>query len=161
MVDTRTPEQRRRIMQAVKSENTAPELIVRRLLHGMGYRYRLHRTDLPGRPDIALISRRRAIFVHGCFWHGHDCRKGKLPKSRLDYWGPKLERNKERDKEKAEMLESLGWGVLVVWQCETVDLVALTSRLHEFIGSRDFRLKQKVDLRNSANIRVEKREAAS
>ena len=82
-MDTRTPEQRRRIMQAVGSKHTGPELVVRRLLHRMGYRYRLHRRDLPGRPDIAFISRRKAIFVHGCFWHGHDCPKGRLPKSRL------------------------------------------------------------------------------
>ncbi len=158
-MDTRTPEQRRRIMQAVKSENTKPELVVRRLLHGMGYRYRLHRKDLPGRPDIALISRRRAIFVHGCFWHGHDCRKGRLPKSRLDYWEPKLERNKKRDEEKVKMLESLGWSVLIVWQCETVDLDAISSRLRDFVGSEDFRLRDRVDCCNSAKIRVEKREA--
>lgn len=159
-MDIRTPEQRRRIMQAVKSENTKPELVVRRLLHGMGYRYLLHRKDLPGRPDIAIISRRRAIFVHGCFWHGHDCRKGRLPKSRLDYWRPKLERNKERDKEKEKMLASLGWAVLVVWQCETVDLDALSSRLHDFVGSDDFRLRDRMDHRSSGEISVERREAA-
>lgn len=87
-MDTRTPEQRRRIMQSVGTKNTAPELIVRRLLYGMGYRYRLHRKDLPGRPDIAFIGRKKAIFVHGCFWHAHDCPKGRAPKSRLDYWQP-------------------------------------------------------------------------
>ncbi len=87
-MDTRTSEQRRRIMQAVKSRDTGPEMIVRRLLHRMGYRYRLHRKDLPGKPDVALVSRRKAIFVHGCFWHGHGCPKGRLPKSRLDYWQP-------------------------------------------------------------------------
>ena len=85
VADTRTPEQRRRIMQSVKTENTGPELVVRRLLHGMGYRYRLHRRDLAGKPDIVFVSRRKAIFVHGCFWHGHSCPKGRLPKSRLDY----------------------------------------------------------------------------
>ena len=97
-MDTRTPEQRRRIMQAVKSRNTGPEMIVRRLLHGMGYKYQLYRKDLPGKPDIALASRRKAIFVHGCFWHGHSCPKGRLPKSRLDYWQPKLAKNRERDR---------------------------------------------------------------
>ena len=132
-MDTRTPEQRRRIMQAVKSENTGPELVVRRLLHSMGYRYRLHRKDLPGRPDIAFVSRRKAIFVHGCFWHGHDCPKGRLPKSRLDYWRPKLDKNRERDRTKAEQLEALGWAVLVVWQCETVNLEALAVRLQDFV----------------------------
>ena len=158
-MDTRTPEQRRRIMQAVKSEHTKPELIVRRLLHGMGYRYRLHHKGLPGRPDIALVSRRKAIFVHGCFWHGHDCRKGRLPKSRLDYWRPKLERNKERDREKAEMLESLDWAVLVVWQCEMIDLDTLASRLHDFASNADFRFRERADRHTSLQNSIEKREA--
>ena len=134
MTDTRTPEQRRRIMQAVKSQHTGPELIVRRLLYSMGYRYRLHPKDLPGRPDIAFASRRKAIFVHGCFWHGHDCRKGRLPKSRLEYWQPKLDKNRERDRTKAEKLQSLGWTVLVIWQCETHDREALAMRLQDFVG---------------------------
>ena len=138
-MDTRTPEQRRRIMQSVKSKNTGPELIVRRLLHGMGYRYRLHRRDLPGKPDIAFVSRRKAIFVHGCFWHGHDCPKGRLPKSRLDYWRPKLDRNRERDRTNAEHLKSLGWSVLVIWQCETVDKETLAIRLQDFVGIRKIR----------------------
>ena len=117
-MDTCTREQRRRIMQAVKSRDTAPEMLVRQLLHSMGYRYRLHRKDLPGRPDVALLSRRKAIFVHGCFWHGHVCPKGRLPKSRLDYWEPKLAENRERDRKKEEQLRSLGWSVLVIWECE-------------------------------------------
>ena len=140
-MDTRTPEQRRRIMQAVKSENTGPELLVRGLLHRMGYRYRLHRRDLPGSPDIAFVSHRKAIFVHGCFWHGHDCPKGRLPKSRLDYWRPKLDKNRERDRKREEELRSLGWAVLVVWQCETVDLEALGRRLQAFVGVRRYRAK--------------------
>ena len=137
MTDNRTPEQRRRTMQAVKSKNTGPEWTVRRLLHRMGHRYRLHRKDLPGSPDIVFFSRRKAIFVHGCFWHGHDCPKGHLPKSRLDYWKPKLERNKERDREKVANLEALGWTVLVIWQCEMDDLATLASRLLDFVGSAD------------------------
>ncbi|MDE0035817.1 MAG: very short patch repair endonuclease [Deltaproteobacteria bacterium] len=140
-MDTRTPEQRRRIMQAVKSENTGPELLVRGLLRRMGYRYRLHRKDLPGSPDIAFVSDRKAIFVHGCFWHGHDCPKGRLPKSRLDYWRPKLDKNMERDRKKEEELHSLGWAVLVVWQCETVDLEALAMRLQAFVGARPHQAK--------------------
>ena len=111
-MDTRTPVQRRRIMQAVKSMHTKPEMAVRRLLHRMGYRYRLHRKDLPGRPDIAFGSRRKAVFVHGCFWHGHGCAKGRLPKSRLDYWQPKIAQNVERDRTKREQLEALGWDFL-------------------------------------------------
>lgn len=160
-MDTRTPEQRRRIMQAVKSKNTKPELVVRRLLHRMGYRYRLHRKDLPGRPDIALISHRKAIFVHGCFWHGHECRKGRLPKSRLDYWKPKLERNKERDREKSRALESQGWAVLVIWQCEMIDLDALMSRLLGFIGGADLRLGDTVEYRIPIETNVEKRDTAA
>ena len=134
-MDTRTSEQRRRIMQAVKSRDTGPEMIVRRLLHRMGYRYRLHQKDLPGKPDVALVSRRKAIFVHGCFWHGHGCPKGRLPKSRLDYWQPKLAKNRERDRKKEEQLRSLGWSVLVIWQCETADLEILALRLQEFVGN--------------------------
>lgn len=124
-------------MQSVKSRNTGPELIVRRLLHGMGYRYRLHRKDLPGRPDIALISRRKAIFVHGCFWHGHGCPKGRLPKSRLEYWGKKLDENKKRDRTKQEQLHSQGWRVLVIWQCETRDLGTLATRLQDFVEGNE------------------------
>ena len=135
-MDTRTVEQRRRIMQAVKSRDTGPEMVVRRLLHSLGYRYRLHRKDLPGKPDVAFLSRRKAIFVHGCFWHGHGCPKGRLPKSRLDYWEPKLSGNKERDRRKEEELRSMGWGVLVIWQCETADLEVLARRLHGFLGGR-------------------------
>ena len=138
-MDTRTPEQRRRIMRSVKSRNTGPELVVRRLLHGMGYRYRLHRKDLPGRPDIALGPRRKAIFVHGCFWHGHDCPKGRLPKSRLDYWQPKVDKNRERDRTKEEQLKSVGWSVLTIWQCETKDLETLAARLQDFVDSDEIR----------------------
>ena len=138
-MDTRTPEQRRRIMRAVKTRDTGPELIVRRLLHSLGYRYRLHRKDLPGKPDVAFLSRRKAIFVHGCFWHGHGCSKGRLPKSRLDYWKPKLNGNRERDGRKEEELRAMRWRVLVIWQCETADLDALALRLQDFLGSRKAR----------------------
>jgi len=138
-MDTRTPEQRRQIMRAVKTRDTGPELIVRRLLHSLGYRYRVHRKDLPGKPDVAFLSRRKAIFVHGCFWHGHDCSKGRLPKSRLDYWKPKLNGNRERDRRTEDELRSIGWRVLVIWQCETADLDALALRLREFLGSRKAR----------------------
>lgn len=133
-MDTRTPEQRRRIMQAVKSKNTGPEMRVRRLLHAMGYRFRLHRKDLPGKPDIVLPKHRKAIFVHGCFWHAHGCRKGRPPKSRLDYWLPKLEENVKRDRTKIEQMQSLGWRTLVVWQCETDDTDVLAERLRMFVN---------------------------
>ena len=99
----------------------------------LGYWYRLHRKDLPGKPDIAFMSRRKAIFVHGCFWHGHDCPKGRLPTSRIDYWKPKLNGNSERDRRTEEALCSLGWSVLVIWQCETTAREALARRLHSFL----------------------------
>lgn len=133
MADTRTPDQRRRIMQSVKTENTGPECAVRRLLHRLGYRYGLHPKSLPGRPDIVFPSRKAAIFVHGCFWHGHGCSKGKPPKSRLKYWGPKLKANQRRDVAKAAELRALGWRTLTVWQCELRDTKKLTPNLTKFI----------------------------
>lgn len=136
MTDTRTPEQRRRIMQSVKTADTEPEWSVRRLLFSLGYRYRLHRKDLPGCPDIVLPSRRKAIFVHGCFWHGHSCSKGRAPKSRKDYWGPKIAANRERDARNLCKLNHLGWATAVVWQCELADREALTSRLKSFVEDK-------------------------
>ena len=133
MADTRTKEQRRRIMQAVQSKNTGPEWTVRRLLHRLGYRYRLHRKTLPGKPDLVFPRRKKAIFVHGCFWHAHGCRYGRPPKSRLDYWLPKLRANKRRDSDKHARLEALGWQVLTIWQCETKDIEALTMKLCAFL----------------------------
>lgn len=133
MTDTRSPEQRRRIMQSVGSKDTGPELTVRRLLYKLGYRYRLYRKDLPGKPDIVFSGRKKAIFVHGCFWHSHDCKKGKPPKSRLDYWLPKLDANIRRDKEKIEQLEALGWKVLVIWQCEIGEIEKLATKLRDFL----------------------------
>lgn len=124
-------------MQAVKGKDTKPEIAVRRLLYSMGYRYRLHRKGLPGRPDIAFVGRRKAIFVHGCFWHGHDCPKGRLPKSRLEYWRPKIFQNTERDKSNIEQLQSLGWRSLVVWQCEIADLTDLSTRLKAFLDEAE------------------------
>ncbi|MBK8457238.1 MAG: DNA mismatch endonuclease Vsr [Phyllobacteriaceae bacterium] len=133
MTDTRTPAQRRRIMQAVKSADTGPEIAVRRLLFSRGYRYRLHYGRLPGKPDIVFPARRKAIFIHGCFWHRHNCPKGRLPKSRLDYWIPKLEANTERDRRKIAEIEALGWTVLVVWQCEMADVERLIRKLVAFV----------------------------
>lgn len=134
MADTRTPEQRRRIMQAVKTRDTGPELAVRRILFRLGYRYRLSAKELPGRPDIVFPGRKRAIFVHGCFWHGHGCAKGHAPKSRLDYWAPKLQANRARDAAQLHELEKLGWSVLTIWQCETRDQEALAANLKRFLG---------------------------
>lgn len=133
MADTRSPEQRRRIMQSVKTRDTGPEIVVRRLLYRLGYRYRLCAKKLPGRPDIVFPGRMKAIFVHGCFWHSHGCPKGQAPKSRLAYWGPKLRANKERDAAQVLALESLGWTVLTVWQCETSDPESMRTKLIDFM----------------------------
>ena len=129
-MDTRKPEQRRRIMQAVRTHSTGPEIVVRRLLHAMGYRFRLHRKDLPGKPDIVLPRHRTVVFVHGCFWHAHGCPKGLPPKSNLHYWLPKLEQNVRRDKRTIEQLRSLGWHVIIIWQCETKQIDTLATRLN-------------------------------
>lgn len=143
MVDTRSPEQRRKIMQAVGTADTSAELAVRRLLFRIGYRYRLHQKGLPGRPDIVFPGRKKAIFVHGCFWHSHGCSKGRPPKSKLDYWGPKLERNRERDRQNIEDLHSLGWDALTVWQCETKDSEALAGCIVAFLSiNRSTRLSE-------------------
>ncbi len=134
MVDTRTSAKRSEIMSRVRSKNTGPEMIVRRLVFAMGYRYRLHRRDLPGTPDIVLPGRRKIIEVRGCFWHGHDsCQYGRLPKSRDEYWRTKIDCNRVRDVENLRRLEGDGWRVLIVWQCELNDLEVLKKRLYEFI----------------------------
>ena len=121
-------------MKSVGTRDTGPELVVRRLLHRRGYRYRLHRKDLPGRPDIVFPSRKRVIFIHGCFWHGHECGKGKLPKSRAEYWTAKIKANQDRDAEVVSRLERDGWQTLTVWQCELKDLDAVESILRKFLG---------------------------
>ena len=125
-MDTRTQEQRSQIMRAVRSKNTGPELKVRRVLHKLGYRFRIHRQDLPGTPDVVLPKYRTAIFVHGCYWHGHGCAKGKLPKSNGEFWLQKINRNIQRDRETITRLRELGWNVEVIWTC---DLDASTLRL--------------------------------
>lgn len=125
---------RSKIMSSVGSKNTKPEMVVRRLLHSANYRYRLHRKDLPGRPDIVFGSRRKAIFVHGCFWHRHDgCSKATTPKTREDFWREKFARNVQRDAAALQQLQDLGWNVLTIWECETSDNIALEKRLIEFL----------------------------
>lgn len=135
MADTRTPEQRRYIMQSVRSKDTGPEMIVRQIAHSLGYRFRLHRRDLPGTPDLVFPSRKKAVYVHGCFWHGHGCSKGKLPKSRPEFWTPKVERNKERDSEAVAAMDAMGWKTLTLWQCETKDRDAVAKALVDFLGT--------------------------
>ena len=134
MTDTLLPEERSRRMSLVRSANTKPEMVVRRLVFGMGYRYRLHCRDLPGKPDLVFRSRRAVVFVHGCFWHRHQgCALARLPKSRVDFWTTKLEGNRERDARKIAELEKVGWRILVVWECELMDLEALAPRLRRFL----------------------------
>lgn len=120
-MDTRTPAQRRRIMQSVGTKNTHPEIAVRKIVFAMGYRYRLHRADLPGRPDIVLPKYRTVMLVHGCFWHGHGCKYGKLPKSHVVYWKRKIKLNRLRDNRVKKQLRYLGWKVVEIWQCQTRD----------------------------------------
>lgn len=132
---TATAEQRSRTMKAVKSCNTTPELKVRRVLHQMGYRYRLHRKDLPGKPDIVFGRSRKVIFVHGCFWHGHNCKRGnRMPATNVEYWQKKISGNVQRFLKQLEQLQEAGWKPLVLWECELRDLSGLDQRLREFLG---------------------------
>lgn len=136
-MDILTPEQRSERMSRVRGRDTKPEMLVRRLTHGMGYRYRLHRRGLPGSPDLVFPSRKKVIFVHGCFWHQHldpGCKLARLPKSKLDFWGPKLETNRERDERSLVLLAELGWDVLVIWECQTKNREELQVRIGEFLG---------------------------
>lgn len=133
MAEKISREQRSRNMARVKNKNTKPELIVRKMLHRLGYRFRLHRNDLPGSPDIVLPKHRKIIFVHGCFWHGHSCPRGKRPATNQEFWNLKLDRNIARDIDNREKLENLDWKVLTVWECETKDLDDLKARLTRFM----------------------------
>jgi len=126
--------QRSALMARIRGWDTKPEMAIRRLLHGHGYRYRLHARDLPGKPDIVFRGRRKVVFVHGCFWHQHEgCKDATVPKTRTAYWQAKFRRNQERDRAVLEALGSLGWIALVVWECETKEPEALLGRLNEFL----------------------------
>lgn len=139
MADNLTREQRSATMRKVRGGDTAPEIKVRRILRAMGLTgYRLHRKDVPGKPDIAFVGRRVAIFVHGCFWHGHGCPRGnRSPKENAEYWSAKIERNRQRDGRHSAELVSLGWKALVIWECELKDLAEVRRRLAEFMGICD------------------------
>ena len=133
-------EGRSRIMRAIRAKDTKPELLVRRVVHALGFRYRLHRPDLPGKPDLAFGPLRKAIFVHGCFWHSHPdakCVNSRMPRSNRDYWLPKLRRTVERDAENISSLKADGWTVMVVWECETKNIARLRSRLRRFLSNSD------------------------
>ena len=126
---------RSQMMAAVRSKDTQPEMLVRRLVHSMGYRYRLHDARLPGKPDLVFVGRRRVIFVHGCFWHQHGgCKGSHLPKSNKKYWLPKLKRNQVRDEEHLKALRTNGWRSLVLWECELRNCAALRRKISRFLG---------------------------
>jgi DNA mismatch endonuclease, patch repair protein len=134
MSDVLDAAQRSKCMAAIRSRNTKPEIIVRRAVHAMGYRFRLHVSDLPGKPDVVFPRLKAAIFVHGCFWHQHTCKDGHLPGSRTDYWTPKLTRNRERDRQHSRSLRQMGWTVLTIWECQTTDHSKLSNRLASFLS---------------------------
>jgi len=139
-MDRISEEKRSYIMSRVHGRDTQPEIVVRKMLHKKGAIYRLYRSDLPGKPDIVLPKRKLALFVHGCFWHGHEgCRKGSLPKSRVEYWRKKTEANKERDKKVIEQLNELGWKTMVIWQCETRDKEMLSQKLDTLLSETECR----------------------
>lgn len=136
MVDNVTKKVRSRMMGAIKSKNTSPELFIRSMVHRLGYRFRLHAKDLPGHPDLVFRSRKKVILVHGCFWHQHSsekCRDGRMPKSNRSYWNPKLLKNTERDKRSLKELRALKWKVLTIWECETKNPERLARVLTKFL----------------------------
>ena len=138
MVDSIDPAARSAVMAKVRGKNTRPELVVRKMLFAAGYRYRLHVRKLPGSPDLVFTSRKKAIFVHGCFWHLHEgCRRARMPKSRCEFWSEKLLGNKYRDEKIMVDLANLGWDVLVVWECELRNIPLLQVRMFEFLNQNN------------------------
>jgi len=134
MTDVLTPEQRRQNMAAIKGKNTKPEMVVRQLVHRLGYRYRLHRKDLPGKPDLFFPSRRKIIEVYGCYWHMHDCPYGRVvPKTNVEFWQTKRLSNVTRDKKNMKELAKQGWRVLILWECEVKDTTKLQERIRQFL----------------------------
>lgn len=135
MVDSLSTEARSAMMSRIRGKNTRPELAVRKLVFAAKYRYRLHVKTLPGSPDLVFPSRKKAIFVHGCFWHLHEgCASARMPKSRVEFWSDKLNGNKLRDARNCQHLMAAGWQVLVIWECELEDLDILEKRLQNFLG---------------------------
>ena len=135
MADVHDKKTRSYNMSRIRSGNTKPELIVRKFLHAQGFRYSLHKKTLPGKPDIVFPGRRKVVFVHGCFWHLHakaNCRDATVPKTNTNYWGPKLQRNRDRDQQNKKLLRKLGWQVCVIWECELSNEAIVRKRLEEF-----------------------------
>ena len=138
VADTLSPNERSKRMSLIRGKDSSPELKLRRLVHGMGFRYRLHVKDLPGKPDLVFPSRRAVIFMHGCFWHRHPgCKLARMPKSKSDFWRSKLEGNRERDLRNQEMLKKLGWHVLVIWECEMENIEKVSNKVREFLQGRE------------------------
>ncbi|MDE0627224.1 MAG: DNA mismatch endonuclease Vsr [Bryobacterales bacterium] len=138
MADIFDPAKRSEIMSRIRGRDTKPELLVRRIAHGLGFRFRLHRKDLPGRPDIVFPRYRAVILVHGCFWHRHpDCRFASNPKTRVEYWQKKFEGNVLRDRRNERALTDLGWRTMVIWECETKDTEAVAARIESFLRKKD------------------------
>ena len=134
MADTLTIKQRKRCMSRIKGKDTTPEMVVRSLVHALGYRFRLHRKDLPGKPDLVLPRHKKVIFVHGCFWHMHTCKKGKsTPATNVKFWKNKREGNKKRDRRNIAALKKQGWEVLVVWECQLKNPDKLQQRIADFL----------------------------
>jgi len=136
-MDKISAEKRSKNMSAIRSKDTGPEMQVRRLIHGMGYRYRLHSTKLPGRPDLVFASKKKIVFVNGCFWHQHNdpsCPIARSPKSHKDYWIPKLARNRDRDRSRIDELKKLGWSIFVLWECEIEGKVDLKEIIRNFLS---------------------------
>lgn len=134
-MDFLTPAERSARMARVRAKDTKPELVVRRLVHRLGYRFRLHRRDLPGTPDLVFSGRSKVVFVHGCFWHGHDCRPARVSDLKASYWSNKLRQNVERDQRAQAAMLELGWSSLVIWECELRNLDFIAAKLREFLGA--------------------------
>ncbi|WP_454734295.1 very short patch repair endonuclease [Cupriavidus pauculus] len=134
-MDTLNPTARSQRMALIRGKDTKPELAVRKLVFAAGYRYRLHGTNLPGRPDLVFAGTRKVIFVHGCFWHRHEgCRLARLPKSRVEFWSAKLEGNRARDARNLQALSEMGWAAMVVWECDLADEKSLMEKIRAFLG---------------------------
>lgn len=133
-MDTVSKRKRSEVMGQVKSKDTTPEMLVRRLVHRMGYRYRLHRKDLPGKPDLVFPGRKKVIFVHGCFWHRHQgCSNTRTPKSRTNFWETKFQQNVERDRRVCDELQAMGWDFMIIWECQTKDETLIAEQVDAFL----------------------------
>lgn len=145
-MDRLTPERRSWNMSRIRSGDTKPERIVRSILYGLGYRFRLHRKDLPGKPDIVLAKYKTVVFVHGCFWHRHKgCKYAYMPKSRIEFWQKKFDENVERDRKVQKKLEDMGWKIIIIWECELKDLDTLADRIDNYFRIADKGLQERVD----------------